>query len=317
MAVHGLLALLDDVSAIADDVATLTVAAGKKTTGLVTDDMAVTAEQALGIKRERELPVVGKVALGSLINKGVILVPVALLLNAFAAWLLTPLLMLGGTYLCFEGVEKILHKFLHPKDHVETHGKADKPVDPKAFENKRVWGAIRTDFILSAEIIAISLAEVAAAEPTMPIMIGALYAISVVMTAGVYGMVALLVKLDDMGEALVNTGGGLVGLGKAILVGTPWLLKVIAWIGTVAMLLVGGHIILHGIPPLEHAVHDVLHGLHLHWLVEQIASMGIDFVLGFIVGGIVVGIFATGVPGAIWSAMPWVSDEDEEPAAGH
>ena len=315
MAFSGLLALLDDVSAIADDVATLTVSASKNTTALVTDDMAVTAEQALGIQRERELPVVLKVALGSLFNKGVILVPAALLLNQFAAWALTPLLMAGGTYLCFEGVEKIVHAITHPKDHVHEHGKPTKPVDPKKFENQRVWGAIRTDLILSAEIIVISLDAVKTSEPppTLMIMIATLYVISLVMTAGVYGAVALLVKLDDIGEALVLRGGGLAVLGKGIVVGTPWLLKAIGWIGTVAMLLVGGHILLNGIKPAYDWVHHVVHDLHLPWLAEHALTMAIDGGIGLVVGGIVVGIMATGIPGAIWGAMPWV--KKEEPAA--
>lgn len=318
MAFSGLLALLDDVSAIADDVATLTYAATKKTTGLVTDDMAVTAEQAIGIQRERELPVVWKVALGSLFNKAVILVPAALLLNWLAPWLLTPILMAGGTFLCFEGVHKITHKIFHPKDHVKEHGapskKKRKKITPEELEKTRVRGAIRTDLILSAEIIAISLGEVKEAELYLQII--ALYVIAVIMTVGVYGVVAMLVKLDDLGEWLVSTGGAMVGLGKAILVGTPWLMKTISWVGTIAMLLVGGHIILHGIPPLEHWLHDLIESIHPPAVAEWALSTGFDFVLGLIVGGIVVGIMATGIPGAIWQAMPWVKkDEDAEPSA--
>lgn len=295
MAFSGLLALLDDISAIADDVATLTYAASKKATGLVTDDMAVTAEQALGIRRERELPVVWRVARGSLFNKGVILVPAALALNAFAPWALTPILMLGGLYLSYEGVEKIVHKVRHPADHVKTHATPAAPVDPEAFEQQRVQGAIRTDLILSAEIIAISLGVVAS-EPFWT-QVAALYVISVVMTAGVYGVVALLVRLDDMGLALVEAEGSFVGLGKAILAGTPHLLKLISWVGTVAMLLVGGHILLHGIPPLEHAVHDLLHGLHLPGVVEGLATTLVDFAMGLVAGGVglgVVGLFGGG-----------------------
>lgn len=292
MAFSGLLALLDDVASIADDVATLTISATKKTTGLVTDDMAVTAEQALGIQRERELPVVGKVFLGSLFNKGVILVPIALLLNAFAPGLLTPLLMAGGTFLCFEGVEKIAHKFLHPKDHVEKHGspEPEEQLTPEQLEKQRVWGAIRTDLILSAEIIAISLNEVA--DATLGLQIGALYAIAVVMTVGVYGAVALLVKLDDIGEAIVQSGKGM-GVGKAILVGTPWLLKGIAWIGTVAMLLVGGSILLHGVegyvPAIEHFIHDTLHDLHISGWGEWATLTLLDALIGIVVGAIIVG----------------------------
>jgi len=299
MAFSGLLALLDDVSSLADDVATLTLAASKKTTGLVTDDMAVTAQQAVGISKDRELPVVWKVARGSLFNKAVILVPAALVLNAFLPWLLTPILMAGGAFLCFEGVEKILHKILHPKDHVKAHAAPDKPVDPEAFERQRVRGAIRTDLILSAEIVAISLGEVADAELWLQVVV--LYVVAVLMTVGVYGAVAGLVRLDDLGAALVLRGGSAEGLGKAILAGTPHLMKAISWIGTIAMLLVGGHIILHGIPPLEEAIHHVLHGLHLPGLVEGLASTLVDFVLGLIVGAIAVGI---------WRLLPF----DDEPA---
>lgn len=301
MAFSGLLALLDDVAAIADDVATMTLEASQKTSALVTDDMAVTAEQALGIPRDRELPVVWKVFLGSMFNKAVILVPAALLLNWLAPWLLTPILMAGGTFLCFEGVEKIAHWFAHPTDHEKTHGKANKPVDLEAFENERVSGAIRTDLILSAEIVAISLGVVQSAE--FAIQIGALYAIAVLMTVGVYGAVALLVRLDDIGEGLVTAGGPQQAIGRAILMGTPYLLKAISWIGTVAMLLVGGHILLHGIPPLEHAVHDLLHGLHLPGWLEGLASTGVDFVLGGLVGAVVVGIVAV-----------WPFGGDDEPS---
>ncbi len=326
MAFSGLLALIDDVATIADDVATLTLSASKKTTGLVTDDMAVTAEQTLGLRRERELPVIGKVGLGSMVNKAVILVPGALLLNTFAPWLLTPLLMCGGAFLCFEGVEKILHKFLpHGDDHGDGHGDhhgdgpqgpasddgpaveadpdqlvathdTDAPGTPVAVdeaalqkvENQRVWGAIRTDFILSAEIVAISLAEIAKAEVGFWMEVATLYVIAVIMTVGVYGLVAILVKLDDAGEALVKRGGGAAGLGQALLIGTPYLMKGISWIGTIAMLLVGGHLILHGIPPLEHQVHDLIHLLPgwMDWPATTLA----DFIVGGITGGIVVGI---------------------------
>lgn len=303
MAFSGLLALLDDVSAIADDVAVMTLAASKKTAGVVTDDMAVTAEQALGLQRDRELPVVWKVAVGSLLNKAVLLVPAALLLNAFAPWALTPLLMLGGAFLCFEGVEKVWHKIAHPTDHVHLHAKPTEPVDPAVFERQRVWGAIRTDLILSAEIVAISLGEVASA--TLAVQITALYVIAVVMTVGVYGAVAVLVKLDDVGEALVRAGGGAAGLGRALLLGTPWLLKAISWIGAFAMLLVGGHILLHGAAPLEHALHDAIHGLHLPGLAEEALNTAAGFVLGVTVGAILAGVVATGIPARLLAALPW------------
>ncbi|MEO0601319.1 MAG: DUF808 domain-containing protein [Myxococcota bacterium] len=301
MAFSGLLALLDDISAIADDVATLTLAASKKTTGLVTDDMAVTAQQAVGIKKSRELPVVWRVAKGSLFNKAIILVPAALLLNAFLPWLLTPILMAGGVYLCFEGVEKILHKVLHPGDD-GAPSPTTQAISPEELEEQRVTGAIRTDLILSAEIVAISLGEVK--DATLGIQVAVLYAISLIMTVGVYGAVALLVRLDDFGAALVSRGGGVASLGRAIVNGTPYLMKAISWIGTIAMLLVGGHIILHGIPPLEHWLHDLIHGLHLPGLLESLASTAADFVLGFVVGSIALGV---------WRLLPF--DDAPEPAS--
>lgn len=304
MAFSGLLALLDDVSALADDVATLTLTASKKTTGIVTDDLAVTAEQTVGVARDRELAVVWRVAKGSFFNKTVILVPAALLLAAFAPWLLTPLLMAGGAYLCFEGVEKIVHKFQHPKDHVETHGSPDAPGDPQELEDRKVRGAIRTDLILSAEIVAITLGVVRS--ETLWTQVAVLYVVSVIMTVGVYGLVALLVRLDDFGAALVSSDSGFAGLGRAILRGTPMLMKGISWVGTIAMLLVGGHIILQGIPPLEHLVHDTLHGLHLPSLAETLASTAFDLLLGFVVGAVALGI---------WRLLPF--DDAPEAAEAH
>lgn len=298
MAFSGLIALLDDIATIADDVATLTVAATKKTTGIVTDDMAVTAEQTLGLAREREIPVVLKVARGSLLNKTLILAPAALLLNAVAPWSIHPILMAGGTFLCFEGVEKILHKFLH---HDDDHGHgAAAPQDPVEFERMRVSGAIRTDLILSGEIIAISLGEVAS-KPFLT-QAAVLYAVSVVLTLGVYGLVMGLVKLDDTGEYLVKSGGPQQGLGRLILRAAPWLLHAIAWIGTFAMLMVGGHILLEGIHALEEPVHHFLETLP--GVAAFFVGAAIDIAVGAVIGGIVVAIFATGIPGRIWAALP-------------
>ncbi len=301
MATAGLIALLDDIATIADDVATLTYLATKKTTGVVTDDMAVTAEQAVGLKREREIPVILAVAKGSLINKCVFLTPGALFLNAVAPWIIVPILMAGGTFLAYEGVEKLLHKFLPHDDH--GHGGGDLALattDPVAFEKMRVQGAIRTDLILSAEVIAISLGEVASAP--FAYQVAALYIISVVMTVGVYGMVAGLVKLDDLGEALVLRGGSQAGLGRGLIVGTPWLLKGISWVGMVAMLLVGGHILLHGVPPAEHAVHELIH--HLPAAAQGIAGLFAEALTAVIVGLIVLGVLATGLPARLWALRP-------------
>jgi uncharacterized protein len=300
MPAHGLIALLDDIASIADDVATLTAMAAKKTSGVVTDDMAVTAEQAIGIRREREIPVVMAVARGSMFNKAVILAPGALLLNIVAPWAILPILMAGGTFLAFEGVEKVIHKLrAHPGDE-DGDGSADLPSDPAAFEKMRVDGAIRTDLILSAEIIALTLGEVAA-EPFVT-QAATLYVISIIMTVGVYGMVGLLVKMDDFGEYLATHGGPREQLGKAIVAGAPKLLHLISIVGTVAMLMVGGHIILEGIHPLEEAVHHLLE-IVPSWSAGLLGLV-LDVLIGAVVGLIVVGILATGIPGKIWAMLP-------------
>lgn len=288
MAFSGLLALIDDIATIADDVATLTWAATRKTSGIVTDDMAVTAEQTLGIQRERELPVIGKVALGSLKNKALILVPGALLLNAVAPVLLTPLLTAGGAFLCFEGVEKILHKFL---PHAEGAAEGPTPTgDPQAFEDMRVRGAIRTDFILSAEIVAIGLGEVAAAPLQRQVMV--LYSLALLMTVGVYGLVAILVKLDDAGEALAKRGGAAAVLGRAVLRGTPGLMRGISWVGAVAMLLVGGQLVLHAIHPLDLALKAAAEGLGglAGGALGVAATLGVGAVAGALVLGAVTAV---------------------------
>ncbi len=312
MPASGLLALLDDIATIADDVAAmaamaakkgaaaaddvgaLTTLAAKKTAGVVTDDMAVTAEQAIGIARERELPVVFAVARGSFINKCVFLTPGALVLNLVAPWAILPILMAGGAFLCFEGVEKVLHKVRGRED---AHGASGEPevTDPAEFEKMRVSGAIRTDLILSGEIIAISLGEVKS-EPFLTQTL-TLYAISVIMTVGVYGVVGLLVKLDDMGEAIAKRGGPGKALGGLILAGTPKLLHAISIIGTVAMLMVGGHILLEGIKPLEHLVHDLT--ASMPGLLGTLVGIAADIAVGVVAGLLVVGAIATGIPGKI------------------
>lgn len=279
----GLLALLDDVATLADDVATLTLASAKKTSGVVTDDLAVTAEQTIGMAREREIPAVLRVAWGSLLNKALLLAPGALFLSWIAPWTIHPLLMAGGLFLCFEGVEKVLHKVLPHDDHGHDEGHAVH-LDPRAFEDARVKGAIRTDLILSAEIVAITLGEIEQA--TFGTRVAVLYAVSLVVTVGVYGLVAALVKLDDAGEALVRRGGGGAGLGRALVAGTPKLMHTISWVGMIAMLMVGGHILLEGIHPLEEAVHHALHDLPAG--VAGIASVIADVIVGGVFGGLVV-----------------------------
>ena len=300
MPASGLIALLDDIAAIADDVATLTAMAAKKTSGVVTDDMAVTAEQAIGIRRERELPVVWAVAKGSMFNKAVILAPGALLLNAVAPWAILPLLMAGGTFLAYEGVEKVIHKIRPHDKHEGGDGEAELMKDPATFEKMRVEGAIRTDLILSAEIIALTLGE-AASKPFVT-QAATLYVISIIMTVGVYGMVALLIKMDDFGEYLATHGGPRERLGRAILVAAPNILHLISLVGTVAMLIVGGHIILEGIHPLEEAVHHLLETVP-PWS-SGLVGLVMDILIGAVTGLIVVGVLATGIPGKLWAMLP-------------
>lgn len=276
----GLLALLDDIATIADDVATLTAAAGKKTAGIVTDDMAVTAEQAVGLRREREIAVVLAVAKGSLRNKCLILTPAALALNAVAPWAITPILMVGGAYLAFEGTEKILHWGQKSEEEV-----GDTAItDPEAFERSRIEGATRTDFILSAEIIAISLGTVKAA-PFLQ-QVATLYVISVVMTVGVYGLVAGLVKVDDLGEHLALKGGPRAALGQGLVRAMPYVMKGISAIGTGAMLLVGGQILVHGIPAVHHLEQEFLHGLPLQGLWTSLTGMAAGGIAGLVVIGV-------------------------------
>jgi len=259
MAGTSLLTLLDDIASLLDDVATLTKVATKKTAGVLGDDLALNAEQVTGVKVDRELPVVWAVFKGSALNK-VILVPTALVISAIAPWLITPLLMIGGAYLCFEGFEKIAHKFLHPKKKVERRVELVKAVinpvvDMVAFEKEKIKGAIRTDLILSGEIIVISLGAVAAA--SFGTRVAALVVIAALMTVGVYGLVAGIVKLDDAGLWLSKKTGAAKALGKGILLGAPYLMKGLSIAGTVAMFLVGGGILVHGVPGAEELLHQV------------------------------------------------------------
>lgn len=250
----SLLTLLDDIATILDDVAAMTKIATRKTAGVLGDDLALNAQQVTGVKADRELPVVWAVAKGSALNK-VILVPLALAISAVAPWLVTPLLMLGGLYLCFEGVEKLSHKFLHPQQAEEDKRKlidavADEKVDLVELEKNKIKGAIRTDFILSAEIIVISLGTVAAS--TFSVRVATLIAISAIMTIGVYGLVACIVKLDDLGIYLSKPADGRTpnvissAIGRGILWFAPLLMKFLSIVGTAAMFIVGGGILTHG-----------------------------------------------------------------------
>lgn len=258
----NLLVLIDDIAAVLDDVALMTKMAAKKTAGVLGDDLALNAQQVSGVRAERELPVVWAVAKGSALNK-LVLVPAALAISAFIPWLITPLLMLGGLYLCFEGVEKVWHSLFH-RDQVQADKQAirqallDPSVDLKQVERKKIKGAIRTDFVLSAEIIVIALGTVSAAPFVTQVLV--VTSIAAAMTVGVYGLVAFIVKLDDMGLFLQNRAGeGLAAsagraLGAGILAFCPWLMKGLSVVGTAAMFLVGGGILIHGIPPLHHAI---------------------------------------------------------------
>jgi len=261
MAGSSLLVLIDDIATILDDVSVMTKVAAKKTTGVLGDDLALNAQQVSGVKADRELPVVWAVARGSFRNK-LILVPAALAISALAPWAITPLLMLGGAYLCYEGFEKIAHGVLHSpnKDkahHAElTHALADPAVDLVALEQNKIKGAVRTDFILSAEIIVITLGTVAAASFGQQLTV--LASIAVLMTVGVYGLVAGIVKLDDAGLYLSQKSARPVkALGRGILAAAPIMMKGLSVVGTAAMFLVGGGILVHGLPGAHHAVEAV------------------------------------------------------------
>lgn len=275
MAFSSLFTLLDDIAAIMDDVALMTKMAAKKTAGVVGDDLALNANQVTGVRAERELPIVWAVAKGSFINK-LILIPVALLLAVFAPAVIVPLLMIGGAYLCFEGVEKLLHKFFHKHDeHPENPTEKQPENNESQNEQDKIKGAIRTDFILSAEIIIIALGVVK--DGSLMTKIAVLSAIGIGMTVLVYGLVAVLVKLDDFGAYLLQNGKESVG--KAILWFMPLFMRGLSVVGTLAMFLVGGGIFVHNWGWL----HETLHGLH--WdtgIMEMLSSL----VVGVIVGAI-------------------------------
>ena len=257
MAGTSLLALLDDIASVLDDVALMTKMAAKKTAGVLGDDLALNAEQVSGVRAERELPVVWKVAKGSFRNK-LILVPAAIAISALIPWLITPLLMLGGAYLCFEGAEKLAHKFL-PHDSGETVSSAQAlPDDLEAFEQQKIKGAIRTDFILSAEIIVIALGTVQGS--SLGLQIAVVAGIALLMTVGVYGLVGLIVKLDDIGLHLLQKPDASVlrrALGRGLLVTAPRLMHLLALVGTIAMFMVGGGILVHGWPFAHHLIEGV------------------------------------------------------------
>ena len=296
MAGSSLLLLIDDIAAVLDDVSLMTKVAAKKTAGVLGDDLAVNAEKVTGVRAERELPVVWAVARGSMINK-VILVPLALLASLFAPWLITPALLVGGLYLCFEGFEKVAHTFLHGGEEAREHEElveklADPAVDLVAFEQKKIKGAIRTDFILSAEIIVLTLGVVAESEFITQVAV--LAGIAAIMTVGVYGLVAGIVKLDDAGLYLYERPGD--GMwprlqrwsGQRLIDFAPWLMKALGIVGTVAMFMVGGGILLHNIHPLGEAVEQFVHGLQP--LLASITPTLAGMVLGLVAGGVIVAV---------------------------
>ena len=298
MAGASLLALIDDIASVLDDVALLTKTATKKTAGVLGDDLALNAQQVTGVTPQRELPVVWAVAKGSLWNKA-ILVPLALAISAFAPWAVTPLLMVGGAFLCYEGVEKLTHRYLHRAPQRAAHDDvsrklAELALDPVAFEKDKIKGAVRTDFVLSAEIIAITLGTVATA--TFGTRVAVLVGIALLMTVGVYGLVAGIVKLDDAGlhlsrsDAASTLGGAKRALGRGILRAAPWLMKALSVAGTLAMFLVGGGILTHGLPWLHHGIEALATAagaLPLGAVLRLLAPLVLDALVGVVVGAAV------------------------------
>ncbi|MEX5505816.1 DUF808 domain-containing protein [Pseudomonas putida] len=300
MAGSSLLVLIDDIATVLDDVSLMTKVAAKKTAGVLGDDLALNAQQVTGVRAEREIPVVWAVAKGSFVNKA-ILVPAALLISAFIPWAVTPLLMIGGAYLCFEGFEKLAHKFLHSKEeddaqhNARKEAVADVNVDLVAFEKTKIKGAVRTDFILSAEIIAITLGTVADAPLSQQIIV--LSGIAIVMTIGVYGLVAGIVKLDDLGLWMTQKASSLTrAVGNGILRAAPYMMKSLSVIGTAAMFLVGGGILVHGIEPLHHAIEAFSEGRG-----GALTGALLNGVAGVLAGGVVLAVVA--VAAKLWRAI--------------
>jgi predicted DNA repair protein MutK len=303
MAGTSLLALLDDIASLLDDIAVMSKVAAKKTAAVLGDDLALNAEQVSGIRAARELPVVWAVAKGSIRNK-LILVPAALLISAILPWLVTVMLIFGGIFLCYEGFEKVFHKVIHsfntPKKDPDRHRNLTKPaIDLVVFEQTKIKGAIRTDFILSAEIIVIALGTVQGAALLTQIIV--VTGIALVMTCGVYLLVAAIVKLDDIGLHLLQTTEGACGqlkgvLGKALLSLAPTLMKALSIVGTAAMFMVGGGILLHGLPSAHHLSVSIMVRLHqlpsLGNLLTTPATILLNLVTGFICGAITVGLFS-------------------------
>jgi predicted DNA repair protein MutK len=296
MAAGSLLALIDDIASVLDDVALMSKVAAKKTAGVLGDDLALNAQQVTGVSADRELPVVWAVGVGSLKNKA-ILVPAALAISAFIPWAITPLLMVGGAYLCFEGFEKLAHKFLHSEAEDAAHEEElaqalAANADMRDVEKEKIKGAVRTDFILSAEIIVIALGVVNEQGASFGAQVAALVAVAVAMTIGVYGVVAGIVKIDDLGLYLSRKSGAAArAIGNLLLAAAPRLMKALSVIGTVAMFMVGGGIIGHAFEPLHHLAEGAAHAVAgvpaIGGLLAAVAPTLIDAVAGVIVGAMV------------------------------
>ncbi|HCE3244461.1 TPA: DUF808 domain-containing protein [Vibrio parahaemolyticus] len=292
MAGASLLTLLDDIAAVLDDVALMSKMAAKKTAGVLGDDLALNAQQVSGVASEREIPVVWAVAKGSFKNK-LILVPSALLISAIIPWLIMPLLLIGGLFLCFEGAEKVLEKlFPHSHPHEEKEELVDTGESLEDYEKRKVAGAIRTDFILSAEIIVIALGTVTGASLVTQILVVSL--IAVIMTIGVYGLVAGIVKLDDLGfylEILSKGKGWMAKVGSALVAFAPKLMKLLTIVGTAAMFLVGGGIVVHNVPAIHHFVEPIIMNFSGHSVATAILPILLNGIIGFLAGLIVVAVW--------------------------
>jgi len=311
----GLLALLDDIAGIAkvaaaslDDVASQASRAGAKAAAIVIDDTAVTPRYVMGFVAERELPIIGKIALGSLRNKLFILLPCTLALSYFVPWTIMPLLMLGGAYLCYEGAEKVLEAVVPHQAHAHEAGLGTVALNPLTLEDEKVAGAIKTDFILSAEIMAITLAAVPDASVVMQAVVLALVGIGI--TVAVYGLVAVIVKTDDVGVVLAKSGGGSMisklsrAIGRALVLGMPKLLKLLGIVGTAAMIWVGGGIIVHGLD--VYGVHSLGHAIHsageaiaqlLPVVAETVKWMVVTFLSGLF--GLLIGAVSIPIAGLV------------------
>ncbi|MCS0025351.1 DUF808 domain-containing protein [Vibrio antiquarius] len=293
MAGASLLTLLDDIATVLDDVALMSKMAAKKTAGVLGDDLALNAQQVSGVASEREIPVVWAVAKGSFKNK-LILVPSALLISAIIPWLIMPLLLIGGLFLCFEGAEKVLEKVFphsHPQEEKEELVNTGESIEE--YEKRKVAGAIRTDFILSAEIIVIALGTVTGASLVTQILVVSL--IAVIMTIGVYGLVAGIVKLDDLGfylEIRSKGKGWMAKVGSALVAFAPKLMKLLTIVGTAAMFLVGGGIVVHNVPAIHHFVEPIIMNFSGHSVATAILPILLNGIIGFVAGLIVVAVWA-------------------------